>query len=166
MCGGNAVRLADTEDIDDLYQIYSHESVSSNMGFDPCSRAEFDEIFSELSSGGELLIEENDQGIVAVCKIVRRNRRLRHSAYIGSLAVQPAQQGKGFGRAFLRDLLDSLKGEGLTRLELLVAADNEKAIALFSSFGFEIEGTHKNYFSRAGSDLLFGEHTMAWVQNT
>lgn len=160
------LRVAEKKDIDDLYLIFSHESVSPNMGFDPCSRIEFEEIFYELTSGGELIIEENDQGVVAACKVARRARRLRHSAYIGSLAVRSSLQGEGLGRIFLGNIISSLKNEGLTRLELLVAADNLKAIGLFASFGFLVEGTHKNYFSRAGSDLLFNEHTMAWVQDT
>lgn len=160
------MRLAQIKDAEELYTLYSHESVSPNMGFDPCSRSEFEAIFSELTTGGHLIVKEMDQRIVAVCKIIRRTQRLRHSAYIGSLAVVSAEQGKGVGRAFFGKTIELLRSEGFTRLELLVAADNEKGISLFRSFGFQIEGTHRSYFSRAGTDALFAEHTMAWVQST
>lgn len=160
------MRVAKKSDADDLYEIYSHESVSPNMGFDHCSRIEFNEVFSELISGGELIVKEIDQGVIAVCKVIRRTRRLRHSAYIGALSVHYSQQGNGIGREFLANIIKQLKNEGFSRIELLVAADNIKAIKLFESFGFVIEGTHKNYFSRSGSNELFSEHTMAYVNNT
>lgn len=160
------MRKAKETDIHDLYAIYSHESVSPYMGFDPCTLNEFTHLFSELESGGEFIVEETNQNVVAVCKVTRRTRRLRHSAYIGSLAVHISQQGKGLGKEFFGSIIGQLKNEGLTRLELLVAADNTKAIKLFSSFGFVIEGTHKCYFSRSDSNELFSEHTMAWIKNT
>ena len=34
----------------------------------------------------------------------------------------------------------------LTKLELEVRSDNEKAIGLYKKFGFEVEGELKNYF--------------------
>lgn len=163
MCYGEIVRLAEAKDIDELYEIYSHETVSPNMAFDPCSRSEFEDIYPEISAGGELLVRELNAEIVAVCKVVRRKRRLRHSAYIGSLAVKHSHQFKGVGKQFFSDIIDLLKKEGITRIELLVAADNSTAIRFFESFGFVVEGTHRNYFSRRGCDQLFTEHTMAWI---
>jgi L-phenylalanine/L-methionine N-acetyltransferase len=160
------MRRAESNDIDRLYEIYSHESVAPNMGFDPCSGEEFKEIFSELNFGGVLTVYEREQKIVAACKIIHRGRRLRHSAYIGALAVHYGCQGMGVGKEFFGKILDDLKAEGFSRIELLVAADNKLAIKFFKGFGFAIEGTHKNYFSRAGSDQLFDEHTMAWVKQT
>lgn len=112
------------------------------------------------------MIEESHQGIVAACKVIKCARRLRHSAYIGSLAARHTELGKGLGRDFFGNVFSMLCVEGYSRLELLVAADNEKAISLFTSFGFVIEGTHKNCFSRSGTDQLFDEHTRAWVENT
>ncbi|WP_062260544.1 GNAT family N-acetyltransferase [Endozoicomonas arenosclerae] len=159
-----SIRTATDADRDSLYSIYSAPSVAPNMGFDPCSRAAFDDIVCELESTGELLVLENhSKSIDAVCKISRRGHRLRHSAYIGSLAIHPEKQSQGVGRHFFKTITDQLKQEGYTRLELLVAADNLRAISFFQSFGFEIEGTLKQYFSRSGYDELFDEHIMAWV---
>ena len=160
-----SVRKASQEDIGPLYEIYSHSSVAPNMGFDPCSRGEFDEIYKELSSGGGLFVGEDQRGVVAVCRVVRKNRRLRHSAYIGALAVRHSAQGGGVGKEFFRSIFLRLTEDGVSRIEVLVAADNDRAIQFFREFEFEIEGTHDDYFSREGSDLLFCEHTMAYVKS-
>jgi putative acetyltransferase len=159
------VRLADESDIEKLYDIFSHESVSHNLAFDPCSRAEFEEIFFELKSGGDLLVEEIGEEIVGVCKIIRKTGRLRHSVYIGSLAINYKYQNQGMGKKFFSNIIERLKKEDITRIELFVAADNNKAIKFFKSFGFIIEGTHKNFFSREGSDQLFAEYSMALIES-
>ncbi len=39
----------------------------------------------------------------------------------------------------------------LTRLELTVFADNEAALALYRKFGFELEGSHRQYAFRNGT---------------
>ncbi len=161
----NTLRIATKCDIDRLYEIYSHESVSPYMGFDPCSQSEFAEIFDDFSSAGDLIVWEDERGVLAVCQRIRRRRRLRHSAYLGSLAVHHAAQKTGIGKRFFGAVVDQLKEEGVSRIELLVAADNDHAIGFFKRFGFAIEGTHPEYFSRAGSESLFSEHTMGYVKS-
>jgi ribosomal protein S18 acetylase RimI-like enzyme len=44
--------------------------------------------------------------------------------FVYHLAVAPAHRGRGIGRAIMRRSLDGLKREGLSRVLLLVAADN------------------------------------------
>jgi putative acetyltransferase len=131
------------------------------MAFEPCSRDEFVPIFSDLQAGGDLLVFEEAGRIVGVCKIIRRKIRTKHAAYIGILAVSPDDQGRGVGRKMMTQILAMLRAGRYKRIELLVAHDNPKAIAFFESFGFEIEGTLKNYLSRNGSKELCDEHVMA-----
>lgn len=76
--------------------------------------------------------------------------RRRHAAGIG-MAVHDRWQGRGVGTALLRaglDLADSWLN--VIRLELHVFTDNERAIALYRRFGFEVEGTLRKYAYRAG----------------
>ena len=154
-------RIASASDIEPLHAIYMHESVNPFMGFDACSLDQFRTIFHELRSGGDLLVFENDDAVVGVCNVIRRDHRLKHVAYLGSLAVRPDCSGQGVGRAILTTVLNMLRDEGFRRVELLVASDNARAIGLFRSFGFEIEGTLRRYFSRDASKDLYDEHVMA-----
>ena len=69
--------------------------------------------------------------------------------------------GRGVGRAILTTVLGMLREQGFTRVEILVASDNARAIGLFRSFGFKIEGPLRRYFPRGASKELFDEHVIA-----
>jgi putative acetyltransferase len=71
-------------------------------------------------------------------------------------------QGKGIGTALMRAAIELVgKWLNLTRLELTVFTDNERAIALYRKFGFEIEGTLRKYAFRDGQ--FADVYTMARV---
>ena len=73
------------------------------------------------------------------------------------LGVHSRHHGRGVGRALLEGLLDLADNWlPVVRLELTVFADNERAIALYRRYGFEVEGTHRAYALRAGryADVL------------
>ena len=76
--------------------------------------------------------------------------RRSHAMMLG-MAVPLRWQGRGVGTALMRTLCDFADGWlNVTRLELTVFTDNERAMALYRKFGFEIEGTHRAYALRAG----------------
>ncbi|MBC7666108.1 MAG: GNAT family N-acetyltransferase [Caulobacter sp.] len=69
--------------------------------------------------------------------------RRRHAMSLG-MQVQPAWQRQGVGTTLMRALCDYADGWlGLLRLELEVYADNHKAQALYTRFGFVQEGRHR-----------------------
>ena len=154
-------RLATAADIESLHAIYTHESVNPFMGFDVCSLEEFRTIFDDLRAAGDLLVFLEGDAVLGGINVVRRKRRLRHVAYLGSLAVRPDRSRQGIGRAIMATVLERLEAEGIRRVEILVASDNAGAIGFFESLGFEIEGTMRNYFSRGSSRKLYDEHVMA-----
>jgi putative acetyltransferase len=79
------------------------------------------------------------------------------------MAVHSAWQGKGVGSALMRALCSLADGWlNVTRLELTVFTDNERALALYRKFGFEIEGTHRAYALRAGRYV--DTYTMARIR--
>lgn len=88
--------------------------------------------------------------------------RRRHVASLG-MGVRDDWQGKGIGSALMTAVLDLADNWlNLVRLELQVWTDNERAIALYTRFGFVIEGTHRCYAFRAGQYI--DAHTMARVR--
>ncbi len=77
--------------------------------------------------------------------------RRRHVAMMG-ISVAPEAQGQGVGRALMQALCDYADGWAqILRIELTVFTDNPRAIALYTSFGFQHEGTHRAYALRDGA---------------
>ena len=72
-------------------------------------------------------------------------------AEVHTVAVDPAHQGHGIGRALLRALL-ALAGSATVFLE--VRTDNETAIALYRSEGFAVVGTRRGYYRPSGADAF------------
>jgi putative acetyltransferase len=76
--------------------------------------------------------------------------RRRHVGGIG-MAVRDDWHGKGAGSALMESAIDLADNWlNLTRLELTVFVDNQPAIGLYKKFGFEIEGTLRDYAFRDG----------------
>jgi putative acetyltransferase len=81
---------------------------------------------------------------------VGKSQRRAHAMMLG-ITVSAEWQGKGIGRMLMKALLDVADGWlNIFRIELSVFTDNERAIALYREFGFEIEGTHRAYALRDG----------------
>lgn len=68
--------------------------------------------------------------------------------YVDYLAVAPAWQGRGLGRALLRAALAGFAAAGLTRGILWVHGDNESATALYRGAGMEAAFTSDRYLKR------------------
>ncbi|UNU73916.1 GNAT family N-acetyltransferase [Moraxella nasovis] len=89
--------------------------------------------------------------------------RRRH---IGSfvIAVHDEHQGQGIGKKLLNTIIDLADNWlNLTRLELTVYTDNEKAIQLYQKFGFDIEGEHRQFAFRHGK--FVNAYTMARIKS-
>jgi ribosomal protein S18 acetylase RimI-like enzyme len=51
--------------------------------------------------------------------------------------VEPARRGQGIGRQALREFCRSLRSDGARQVRLEVAVENERALGLYTSLGFE-----------------------------
>ena len=81
------------------------------------------------------------------------------SAGLG-ICVARERQKQGVGSEMMRRLLEwSDNWAGYLRIELNVYTDNERAIALYRRFGFEMEGTHRAHALRDG--VYVDTHAMA-----
>jgi ribosomal-protein-alanine N-acetyltransferase len=72
-------------------------------------------------------------------------------AEIHTLAVDPAYQRQGIGRALLRALLERMCD---ATVFLEVRTDNEAAIQLYRSEGFEVIGMRRGYYRPSGADAF------------
>lgn len=100
-----------------------------------------------------LLVAERGGEVVGSCGMhpAGPSPRRRHAMMIG-LAVRADAQGQGVGSAMMAAMCDVAdRWIGLLRLELSVYVDNERAIALYRRFGFEVEGRARGYVLRDGA---------------
>lgn len=115
---------------------------------------------------GALLVCDVNGRVVGEGVIRRMSpRRVRHVAHV-SVEVHPEFQGLGIGRALMLAMLGWAervpKGRdgGILRVDLDVFAVNTRAVRLYRSLGFVIEGTRKD-FVRFEDGSWSDDHIMA-----
>lgn len=92
---------------------------------------------AEVNESGENII------VGSIGLSVGINPRIRHVGSIG-IMVHKDYQGMGIGKKLMETIIDLVDNWlMLKRIELSVFVDNERAIKLYKSFGFEIEGTKR-----------------------
>lgn len=98
------------------------------------------------------LVAEIDGVVVANAGLhVAGRTRRRHAASVG-MSVHDDWQGKGVGSALMARIVDLADHWfDYRRLELTVYVDNVAALALYRKFGFEVEGTLRQYALRGGA---------------
>jgi ribosomal-protein-alanine N-acetyltransferase len=74
-----------------------------------------------------------------------------HECEIHTIAVDPAHQGRGYGRELLVALLE-IADSHQAPVFLEVRTDNETAIALYRRNGFADVGVRKGYYQPSGAD--------------
>ncbi|MGH3784699.1 MAG: ribosomal protein S18-alanine N-acetyltransferase, partial [Pseudonocardiaceae bacterium] len=77
--------------------------------------------------------------------------RVGSEAEVHTLAVDPAHQRRGIGRALLRAILDHAEG---ATVFLEVRTDNDSAIRLYRSEGFDVIGIRRGYYRPSGADAF------------
>ena len=68
--------------------------------------------------------------------LAERDMGGRHVLYIYDITIDPARQGRGYGRATMRLAEDEARARGIARLELNVFGGNEVARHLYRSLGY------------------------------
>jgi len=98
-----------------------------------------------------VLVAEVEGKVVGMAGL-HRSRRVRtlHVATLG-ISVHDAYQGRGVGKTLMSALTDAAdRWLNVLRIELEVYADNERAIKLYESFGFVVEGRKRMSAFRDG----------------
>jgi len=88
--------------------------------------------------------------LVGYAGIARLGRVPPFEYEIHTIGVDPAYQRHGIGRAMMALLLDEVGPDGVVYLE--VRTDNEPALELYRSLGFETIGVRKRYYRASGAD--------------
>lgn len=94
----------------------------------------------ESAGSGTAVIES---GGVAVGTLVLKTEGPEGSIY--GFAVEPARQGQGIGRAALRQACQQLRADGARHVSLDVDVENDRALGLYTSVGFEPAATEDYY---------------------
>lgn len=150
---GLQIRRAEPDDYAGVYEIYRGPKAFAGTLQLPYPSLE--QWRQRLASPGEstynlvAVVGEKVVGQLGLDTFPNRPRR-RHAGAIG-MGVHDDWQGKGVGKALMQagvELAD--RWLNLTRLELEVYTDNEPAIRLYERFGFEREGTLRQYAFRDG----------------
>lgn len=76
-----------------------------------------------------------DGKVVGTVLLGKRGER----GWIGGVGIIPAFRGLGIARRLMKEAITAAASLGLTRLQLEVVIENEAAIHLYESMGFEIE---------------------------
>ena len=159
------IRRAEPDDFGVVCEVFADESAYSGTLQVPFpSKERWRKFMAEPADGDYLLLAFVDGEVAGHAGIhpVGRSPRRAHARMLG-MAVQKRFQGQGVGQALMQALVDLAdKWLPVTRLELTVFTDNERAIALYKKFGFQVEGTHKAYALRDGKYI--DVHAMARIR--
>ena len=147
------IRRAEPDDYELFCEVFADESAYSGTLQAPFpSKERWRKVLSENTDADYVLLAFVD-GVIAGNAGLHpwgKSPRRAHVRMLG-MAVHSKYQGKGVGTALMQALIDLAdKWLPVTRIELTVFTDNERAIALYRKFGFVMEGTHKAYALRDG----------------
>ena len=78
----------------------------------------------------------------------------RGQLHLVTLAVDPARQGRGIGRALLRAVLGLAAAAELDSVALEVRASNRRALRLYERFGFRRAGRLRGFYGAGGEDAV------------
>lgn len=146
------IRAAETKDCVELAALVNMSGYRHGTLRVPFHSIEWMRKRLESASEGVIqIVAEQDGAIVGTASLQRFEGRRQHAATVG-LGIHDNFQGKGIGSALLAALVDTADNWlAVTRLELVVNADNAPAIRLYEKAGFEREGLFKAYAFRNGA---------------
>jgi ribosomal protein S18 acetylase RimI-like enzyme len=88
-------------------------------------------------------VEERLVGVVTFMR--EQKTKQRHKGSVFAMYVTPSERGKGIGKRLLEELIERAKRlNGLEQLHLTVVSNNDAAVQLYRSLGFEVYGTERN----------------------
>jgi ribosomal protein S18 acetylase RimI-like enzyme len=109
-------------------------------------------VLTNIKDSWPHIIAVKDNTVIGWCDITSLNRPVfSHAGSLG-IGILKEFRGHGIGKALMKQALELAHKKGLTRIELTVREDNQRAIGLYKTFNFKIEGIHQK------SILIDGDH--------
>lgn len=130
------MRLADIHDFPAIY------AIEQQAHFSPWPESV---LRSYVNKNNCVWVLEVEQKIVAYAV----NTLVAGEAELLMIAVEPSQQGRGYGRQLMLLLQEYLQQQQAEEWFLDVRASNQKAIGLYESLGFNQVGVRPNYYPSA-----------------
>jgi RimJ/RimL family protein N-acetyltransferase len=155
------LRLASPEDFEFIYTLYFHEATNPGLLYEPMLKEAFEPIYAQLLAQQCKYILEAHGEMAGMVKLIPHTHRIRHSCYIGGLAIHPLHFGKGYGYQLLEEVKEWARQRGIIRLELDVDEDNPRAKRLYEKAGFEVEGVLRKLAYRQKEQRYFDNYRMA-----
>jgi RimJ/RimL family protein N-acetyltransferase len=122
-------------------------SYSDENSYDPEQEAQF--LSDKTSSPDEIEIVAIVDGKIvgsAGIEAVGKKFKLKHRAELG-ISILKEYWGLGLGKVLMNACIQCAKEAGYKQLELNVVAENERAVALYKSFGFVEFGRNPKGFN-------------------
>lgn len=106
---------------------------------------------SRMLSDGEALFVLDVGGRIVGTLVLHAT----HAGGVVSLgmSILAEHRGRGGGRALLEAAIEHARGASNHKIELEVWPDNDRAIALYTAFGFEVEGVRRDHYRRRDGSL-------------
>jgi RimJ/RimL family protein N-acetyltransferase len=102
-------------------------------------------VLGNIRTGSPQFVAIVEDAVVGWCDVLLKERPiLRHGGVLG-MGIAAPFRGRGIGPALVEATLKAAREKGLTRIELLVRVDNERAKRLYEKFGFAVEGLCRNH---------------------
>lgn len=99
---------------------------------------------TNLTRGSPHLIALSEGRVIGWCDITQPNRSIYSHCGVLGMGLLPEFRGQRIGTRLIRAALDEARRIGLHRVELTVRESNARAIALYKSMEFRIEGVKRD----------------------
>lgn len=142
-------RLASPDDLAAVHAIYMHPEVVPYLGIDPAPLAQFEPVFAALVATRSFYVVSRDGKVLGFYRLNRHPGRARHVVTLETFAISPAEKGTGLAAAMIEEAIALARADGVSRVELLVEADNARAVAFYYKLGFEQEGRLRGAYKRS-----------------
>ena len=122
-------------------------SYPDENSYDPEQEAQFLEEKTNSSNEIEIIaVVDGKIAGTAGIEAVGKKFKLKHRAELG-ISILKEYWGLGLGKALINACVQCAKDAGYKQLELNVVAENERAVALYKSFGFVEFGRNPKGFN-------------------